>query len=446
MSRPEAIETRMTQWIAEHKPAAGEWIVAAGFNPKLAVVRGFDKTFADRIAADNPLLLLSLDHRVAVMNSKAIDLCRPEAEPNGLVREGAVFLLMNRVWSLQPDAVRRDATERFGQAASRFGITTVGSPMMVPADLQTAEAMIAEGRMPVRLVAGALGANAPARTAFAEYNDARKSPDPERLSIGPTMYQLDGSLLGWGAALFQVYKDSIWTSGLLAMPPDEINRLVRASAVGDAGLVVDATGDLAVHLLFDALEKEPSMRVRADGLDVMTPADRARLPRIARTGLIASLQPTQFPFRLFLQSSIGEDQMASAMPYRALVDAGVPVTINSDWPITAQTFKPMQVMEWAVTRAGWRPEEGLTIAQALRAYTLDAARALGAQDRVGSIEVGKKADLVVLDRNPIDLTATPEQLSEIAVRLTVSGGTIEFEDRPVARAAPASSGAGKSRR
>src|SRR5678815_2198792 len=98
----------------------------------------------------------------------------------------------------------------------------------------------------------------------------RKSPDPERLSIGPTMYQLDGSLLGWGAALFQVYKDSIWTSGLLAMPPDEINRLVRASAVGDAGLVVDATGDLAVHLLFDALEKEPSMRVRADGLDVMT--------------------------------------------------------------------------------------------------------------------------------------------------------------------------------
>src|SRR5678815_236564 len=183
MSRPEAIETRMTQWIAEHKPAAGEWIVAAGFNPKLAVVRGFDKTFADRIAADNPLLLLSLDHRVAVMNSKAIDLCRPEAEPNGLVREGAVFLLMNRVWSLQPDAVRRDATERFGQAASRFGITTVGSPMMVPADLQTAEAMIAEGRMPVRLVAGALGANAPARTAFAEYNDARKSPEPERVSI-----------------------------------------------------------------------------------------------------------------------------------------------------------------------------------------------------------------------------------------------------------------------
>src|SRR5262249_16217157 len=149
--------------------------------------------------------------------------------------------------------------------------------------------------------------------------------------------------------------------------------------------------------------------------------------------LIASLQPTRFPFRLFLQSSIGEEQMSQAMPYRSLVDAGVPVAISSDWPMTAQTFKPTQLLEWSVTRAGWHPEEGLTVAQALRAYPRDAGRAIGMLDTVGTIEAGKRADMVVLDSNPLDMAQTPERLSEIAVRLTLSDGSVEFEDRPTGR-------------
>ena len=456
MSRPESIETRLTQWIAEHKPAAGDWIVAAGFNPKLAISRGFDRTLADRIAPDNPLLMLSLDHRVAVVNGMAIDLgllkgldAKNDAQgaPTGLLREGSVLLLLNKVWALQPETARRDAMQRFEETAVRFGITTVGSPMMVPADLLTAESLISEGRMPVRLVAGALAANTDARAAFDDYRAAGKSPNADRLSIGRSLYQLDGTVLGWGAAQFQAYKDSGWTSGQLAMPPDAIDRLVRgATTAQTSGVTVDATGNLAVHVLFDALEKDPAAQIRADGLQVMTPGDRERLPRIAKTGLIVSLQPTRFPFRLFLQASLGEEQMAQALPYRALIDAGLPVAINSDWPMVAQTFKPVQLIEWSVTRAGWRAEEGLTVPQALRAYTSDAARALGLQDVIGSIEVGKKADLVVFDRDPLELAATPDQLSELAVRLTIAGGSIEFEDRPSARATAAASGtAGKSR-
>lgn len=447
MSRPESIEARLKQWIVERKPAAGDWLVAAGFNPKLSVTRGFDRTLADRIAPDNPLLMLSLDHRVALVNGRAIEAgalkgldarLDSQGAPTGLVRESAVLLLMNRVWGLQSENVRRDATQRFQETAARFGITTVGSPMMVPEDLKTAETLISEGRMPVRLVASALGANEIAHAAFTEYRDARKSPDPDRLAIGPALYELDGTLISWGAARFQPYKDSSWTTGLLAMPPAAIERLVRTSAVGsDArdGVAIEANGELAVHLLFDALEKDPSTRVRADSLEAIDGFDRERLSRVAKTGLVALLQPTRFPFRLFVQASIGEEQMAHAMPYRTLVEAGVPVAISSDWPMTAQTFRPAQLIEWAVTRAGWLPEEGLTVAQALRACTIDAARALGLQDRLGSIEPGKKADLVVLDRDPRDLASTPEQISEIAVRLTVAGGSIEFEDRADPKAA-----------
>src|SRR5262249_62067105 len=97
-----------------------------------------------------------------------------------------------------------------------------------------------------------------------------------------------------------------------------------------------------------------------------------------------------------------------------------------------QPFKPTQTIQWAVTRAGWHPEEGLTIAQALGAYTRDAARALGMLDRIGTLEAGKQADLVVLDADPLGMTATPDKISDIAVRLTVASGALEIEERPTA--------------
>lgn len=187
-------------------------------------------------------------------------------------------------------------------------------------------------------------------------------------------------------------------------------------------------------MILDATERAPRAReprrlLRADGLQIIAGPDRKRLPALAEKGVVVSLQPTFFPYRVFVGEAVGEERMREAFPYRTLVDGGVHVAINSDWPMTAQTFQPLQVIEWAVTRTGFRPEEALSIRQSLRAYTAEAARAIGVEDRIGSIEPGKKADLVVLERNPIGAEAKPAELAGIPVRMTLLGGSVVFEDR-----------------
>jgi len=252
---------------------------------------------------------------------------------------------------------------------------------------------------------------------------------------------LDGTPIGGGAALFQAYKDARWTNGLLTMSPEGLDGLVDAWTTGQRGTALEASGSLASHLMLDAAERavrtssmsstaaaaRPLFRV--DGFELLSESDRSRLPVLAKAGVVVTLQPTLFPYRIFMARALGDGLMKQAMPYRSLVEAGVPVALSSDWPMSSQTFQPTQVMEWAVTRTGFRAEEALTAEQALRACTADAAKALGMQDRIGSIEAGKTADLVVLDRDPLDPHLNPDALSDIAVRMTIKGGEVLFENR-----------------
>src|SRR5262249_29368599 len=115
-----------------------------------------------------------------------------KGEPTGVQRELPVFLAMNRVWSQVPPELRRQAMASFLDAASRFGITTVGTPLAVGADLETAEALLKDHELPIRVVAQALGPNAEARQALDSY--AKKAPSSDQVQVGPPVYQVDGSM------------------------------------------------------------------------------------------------------------------------------------------------------------------------------------------------------------------------------------------------------------
>jgi predicted amidohydrolase YtcJ len=449
----EEIEKAIKAGLAAKPRPAGAWVVAAGFNPRIALSRKLRRDVADRAAPDNPILILSLDHHTALLNGKAIDalglktMAVPEGsgeiekdsgEPTGMLREAPVFLVMNRVWDLLPEQVRREATQAFITSANRFGLTTAGVPMASPSDAAAGEALLKSGDLSVRTVLQPFGLNADASAALAAYGHDRKSPDPDRLMVGPAVQIVDGTPLGGGAALFQPYKDARWTSGALNISPEGLDDLFTSWSSGKQGIALEASGSLASHLVLDAAEHAAaappaagSVRqvLRVDGLEMLSPRDRSRLQVLAKAGAVVSVQPNLFSYRVFMASAVGDDQMKQALPAKSLVDAGVPVALASDWPMTAQTFQPTQMMEWAITRTGFRPEEALTPQQSLRASTIDAARALGLQDRLGSIEVGKKADLVVLDRDPLDPKLAPEAMSDIAVRMTLLGGEVVYEDR-----------------
>src|SRR5262249_11691010 len=171
-----------------------------------------------------------------------------KGEPTGILRELPVFLAMNRVWSQIPYETRRQATASFVDAASRFGITTVGSLLAVPADLEVAEDLLKNDELPIRIVVEALGPNVEARQALESYARDGKSPNAERLQVGPAVYPLDGSMLSGRAALFQAYKDAPWTSGALSMAPGAFQELVKNWATGKESMVLDASGSLAVHM------------------------------------------------------------------------------------------------------------------------------------------------------------------------------------------------------
>jgi len=462
MVSPDEIASAIQSFLSASKVESGAWLVAAGFDARMDGSKSFTREWADQIAPAHPLLMLSLDHHLALLNSQAIEklalktLEFPEGsgqierdakgEPTGVLREMPVFLAMNRLWGQISPELRRQATASFMDAAGRFGITTVATPLALAADLQTAEDLLKDGELPIRVVAQALGANEEARAALESYARERKSPNADRLQVGPPIYPVDGSMLSGKAALFQAYKNAPWTSGSLSMSPDRIDAVLKESASGSEGAVLDASGSLAVHLLIDASQQykasgaatgTPAPVFRVDGLDLVEGSDRGRLGLLAQSGWIVSLQPTRFPYRVYLAKAIGDERMKEALPYRSLVDAGVKVAINSNWPMSAMTFQPTQVMKWAVTRSGWRKEEGLSVEQALRAYTTNAAGALGLSAEVGSIEAGKKADLVILDRNPLDLESTPDALPDVAVRMTIASGSVVFEERKTAAAAPA---------
>ncbi|HYV86265.1 MAG TPA: amidohydrolase family protein [Patescibacteria group bacterium] len=451
---PEDVERLIKAGLAAKKPQPGAWVVAAGFNPRMPQVRKLKRDLADRACPDNPLLVLSLDHHVALLNGKAIErlglkgLQFPDGsgdvdldatgEPTGLVREAPVFLVMNKVWESLPDAVRRAATAQFVNAATRFGLTTAGFTLASPVDAQDAEALLKEGDLSLRAVLQPLSVNLEASRALGAYAHDKKSPDPDQILVGPEVRMLDGTSIGGGAALFQAYSDARWTSGLLTMTPEGLDTVMTAWASGQKGATVEASGSLASHLFLDATERavraqgaappgRPVMRV--DGLELVSATDRARLSLLAQAGVVVTLQPTLFPYRIFMANALGDAQMQQAMPYKALVDAGVPVALGSDWPMSSQTFQPTQIMEWAITRTGWRAEEGLSREQALKGCTADAARALGMESRVGSIEAGKKADFVVLDRDPLDPAVPTDALSDIAVRMTIRGGEVVYENR-----------------
>ena len=451
---PEDVERLIKAGVAARKPQPGAWVVAAGFNPRMPQVRKLRRELTDRACPDNPLLVLSLDHHVALLNGKAIErvglkgLQFPDGsgdvdrdasgEPTGLVREAPVFLVMNKVWESLPDTVRRAATAQFVNAATRFGLTTAGFSLALPVDAQDAEALLKEGDLSLRAVLQPLGLNQEASRALGAYAHEKKSPDPDQILVGPEVRMLDGTSIGGGAALFQAYNDARWTSGLLTMSPEGLDAVLTAWASGQKGATVEASGSLASHLVLDAAERavrapgaSPAGRplLRVDGMELVSASDRARLPLLAQAGVVVTLQPTLFPYRIFMASALGDALMQQALPYKALVDAGVPVALGSDWPMSSQTFQPTQIMEWAITRTGWRAEEGLSREQALKGCTADAARALGLESRVGSIEAGKKADLVVLDRDPLDPAVPTDALSDIAVRMTIRGGEVVFENR-----------------
>jgi predicted amidohydrolase YtcJ len=215
----------------------------------------------------------------------------------------------------------------------------------------------------------------------------------------------------------------------MADPPEKMQeRIVDADRQGFQ-VVVHAIGDKANALLLDccraAVDRNGprDRRHRSEHAQHLTPQD---IERLGRLGVIASMQPFhKADDGRYAEKALGPERIKTSYAFRSLRDAGARVCFGSDWPVV--TVNPLKGIAAAVTARTldgkvWVPEQSISVEEALRAYTADAAYAGFAEDRLGTLERGKLADLVILDRDP--LAVGPEELDQVGVTHTIVGGRV----------------------
>jgi len=251
----------------------------------------------------------------------------------------------------------------------------------------------------------------------------------DRLDIRTVKLYSDGALGSRGAAMIAPYSDDPENRGLPFNTQDELDSYVQKANDMGFQVGIHAIGDLGNRMALDAFEKvqggkRSPLRNRIEHAQIIALED---IPRFAELGVIAAMQPTHATSDMNMaEDRIGPERIPGAYAWRRLLDSGAIVAGGSDFPV--EKSNPFLGLYAAVTRqdgagmpeGGWYRDQALTRAEALRSFTLDAAYAAHQEDRLGSLEAGKWADFIIVDRDFFEIPAA--QIDDIRVLQTWVGG------------------------
>jgi predicted amidohydrolase YtcJ len=245
---------------------------------------------------------------------------------------------------------------------------------------------------------------------------------------------------GRTAAMIEPYLDRPGFRGEPNLPAAKMDALVARLAEAGFNVHVHAIGDRAIRETLDAMEKVQAVRAARDlrfqiaHAQVIRPED---VPRFRRLGVVANFQPLWAYADSYIEDltwpALRRELWDAIYPVRSVARAGGVVAFGSDWSVTS--LVPLEIIQVAVTRqspdeqpvAVMQPEERLDLPEALAAYTIGAAYAMGLEKETGSIEVGKRADLVVLAENLFEVP--PRRLGRTKVVMTLLDGEVVYEAR-----------------
>jgi predicted amidohydrolase YtcJ len=435
---------------------AGEWVTGRGWietfwDPPVFPTRHD----LDRIAPDHPVLLTRADGHASIANTAALRLAgitgttpAPaggainldiDGEPTGMLIDAAQGLVRRHVPEATEAQLER-ALELASERSVRLGWTQIQDAHGSWAEVERMRRLLADGRITVRLYKTISGPGNAADSLIA------LGPQPAefdgRLVVRGIKLVMDGALGSRGAALLAPYADDPQTMGLITTDTVAVRDLLARALRGGIQVQTHAIGDRANRIVLDMFEAAlaavpPEERAVADPRwriehsQIVEPAD---LPRFKTLGLVASMQPSHAIGDLhFVPARIGVARTAGAYAWRTLLELGVPVAGGSDAPV--ERGEPMIEFYAAVARKdlqgrdgpGWHPEEAVSRAQALRMFTWYPAYAAFEEDSAGSIAVGKRADLTILDRDIMTIPVT--EILETRNVMTVVGGEVVYDER-----------------
>jgi predicted amidohydrolase YtcJ len=449
---------RVKQRVATAAP--NEWILGWGWDEgKWASHYPSNQALSD-ISPNNPVYLVGLHSFAAWANKKALQLAGvtkgtkdPEngkilrdektGEPTGILLNRAQALVEKHIPPMTLEQTKK-AIELAAGECVRNGLTSVHDARVSPIMLQAFRELIREGRMPLRVYAILDGAD---RALVDEWLKRGPEIDPQhRLTIRSFKLFADGALGSRGAALLQPYSDAPQTKGVVTTPEKDVYELTRRSLERGFQVCTHAIGDAANRMVLDAyaraLEELPvgrnlagpaslkaRTRLRIEHAQVLAPED---IPRFAELGVIPSMQPTHCTSDMaWAEKRVGPERIKGAYAWRSLLATGVHLPLSSDFP--GETLNPFYGIYAAITRQdpngnpprGWYPDQRLTLPEALRGYTVEAAYAEFEEEVKGSIEKGKLADFTVVSQD-ITLLA-PKEILVLHVLKTFVDGKLVYD-------------------
>ncbi|HET7460251.1 MAG TPA: amidohydrolase [Longimicrobium sp.] len=423
----------------------GAWITEGNWDHSLWGGELPRKEWIDSVTPGHPVWISRLDGHMALANSAALraagvtaatadvaggEIVRgPGREPTGILKDNALELVDRAV-----PPPTREQQDRALDAAMRFvaeqGVTSV-QHMGGWDDLAAFRRAHDAGRLRTRISAAV-----PLST-WQRLRDevAARGRGDEWLRIGSLKGFVDGSLGSHTALMHRPFDDAPADSGLLVTPAEELYAWTHAADQAGLQVMVHAIGDRANTLILDIFERVAredgprDRRFRVEHAQHLRPED---IPRFGRLGVIPSMQPYHaIDDGRWAEKFIGPERAKGTYAFRTLLDGGATLAFGSDWFVAPPT--PLEGIYAAVTRrtlddrhpGGWVPEQKITVEEALRAYTGGAAYAIFQEGEKGTLEPGKLADWVLIDR---DLRAiAPETIRDARVLMTVVGGTVVYQ-------------------
>jgi len=437
--------TRRIAEFARTKPA-GTWIRNGDWDHELWGGELPTRDWIDGDTSQHPVWVRRLDGHMALANTAALraaavtretgdvdggTIVRDAAgEPTGVLKDNAQSII-DRIAPPYSD----DELDTALDAAMRFvaaqGVTAVHH-MGTWDDLRVFERANSNGQLATRIYA-AVPINTWER--LRDYVGSN-GPGDDWLRIGALKGFVDGSLGSHTAAMLEPFTDAPDDRGLFVNTPDDLYRWTKGADAAGLHLIVHAIGDRANRVQLDIYERvtrENGPRDRRFRIEHAQHLSAQDIPRFAALDVIASMQPYHaIDDGRWAERVIGHERAKLTYATRSLIEAGARVAFGSDWFVAPPT--PLEGIYAAVTRRtldgqnpnGWIPEQCITVEQALRAYTRDAAFASFRESETGSLERGKLADFVIMDR---DLTRIArETIADARVLTTVVGGRVAYRD------------------
>lgn len=427
---------------------------------------GPEREDLDAICPDRPVFLMSCDLHTAWVNSRALALVgitRETAdprggcivrhpvtgEPTGWLKESPAFrLVLNHLSPPDPEQMKKELVKFFHRLSAE-GITSILQPGVeyfgevdIFALLWTLEE---EGKLPLRIKAGFTCSMQNGPDPVPVLREMKQKYRGRLFKADTAKLFLDGVMESRTARLLDPYLDVAHNIGKIAWADEDFEGIILALDRERIQTHIHAIGDGAVRLALNSIEKA----VQANGhrdlrhtLAHLDLADRADIPRFRQLGVLACFQPAWFHVgaeeKQELLRCLGEKRAMSLYSMRSFLESGAVVTCGSDYPAAGidgfVTFRPLDGIETGHTRRAkgkaegecYRPEERVSISDMIDGYTIRAALQFHHEREIGSIEIGKLADLVVLDRNLFE--TAPHELHKARVLLTLLEGREVFRD------------------